>query len=283
MSVQPIENYGVIGNMRFIALVGMNGSIDFLCYPEFDSPTSFAALLDKDQGERFQIAPCLTNARIRQMYLPDTNILLTRFLAEEGVVELADYMPIEEDAAQPNEIIRTVSVVRGNVHFEMRCQSRFKYATSSHRTEISDGCAVFPPVDSTCPPMALYCTLSFTLRSIPLYSPLKYPRPDGSVREPSGKVGLRIRVSSLTMTVPSGNSPVSDRHRRFSAQCRRDDIRESSPFRCSEHWGLREPLQRPTDETYVGLAPPTCLESRTSRWTAPIEQRLPARKREVYS
>ena len=156
MSVQPIENYGVIGNMRFIALVGMNGSIDFLCYPEFDSPTSFAALLDKDQGERFQIAPCLTNARIRQMYLPDTNILLTRFLAEEGVVELTDYMPIEEDAAQPNEIIRTVSVVRGNVHFEMRCQSRFKYATSSHRTEISDDAQYF--YRSTVPAHRWLCT-----------------------------------------------------------------------------------------------------------------------------
>ena len=105
MSFQPIENYGVIGNMRSIALVGMNGSIDFLCYPEFDSPTIFAALLDEDQGGRFQIEPSLTNARIRQLYLPDTNILLTRFLAEEGVAELTDYMPIEQDGTQPNEII----------------------------------------------------------------------------------------------------------------------------------------------------------------------------------
>jgi len=63
----------------------------------------------KDQGIRFQIELCLTNARIRQLYLPDTNILLTRFLAEEGVAELTDYMPIEQDAAQQNEIIRTVS------------------------------------------------------------------------------------------------------------------------------------------------------------------------------
>ena len=119
MSFQLIENYGVIGNMRSIALVAMNGSIDFLCYPEFDSPTIFAALLDEDQGGRFQIEPCLTNARIRQLYLPDTNILLTRFLAEEGVAELTDYVPIEQDATQPNEII--LNIVRGNQMSRISC------------------------------------------------------------------------------------------------------------------------------------------------------------------
>jgi len=71
MSFQPIENYGVIGNMRSIALVGTNASIDFLCYPEFDSPTIFAALLDDEKGGRFQVEPLLTNVRIRQLYLLD--------------------------------------------------------------------------------------------------------------------------------------------------------------------------------------------------------------------
>ena len=75
MSFQPIENYGVIGNMRSIALVGIHGSIDFLCYPDFDSPTVFAALLDDKKGGCFQIEPQLTNVRMRQLYLPDTNIL----------------------------------------------------------------------------------------------------------------------------------------------------------------------------------------------------------------
>src|SRR5579863_7149941 len=152
MSYEPIENYGVIGNMQSIALVGMDGSIDFLCYPDFDSPTVFVALLD-DKGGCFQIQPQLTNMRVRQLYLPDTNILLTRFLAEEGVVELTDYMPIEKDGKQPNEIIRTVSVIRGNVHFKMLCQPRFNYASSAHRTEISRRCATFFPVDEICLPM----------------------------------------------------------------------------------------------------------------------------------
>src|SRR5262245_19791606 len=128
MAFKPIENYGVIGNIQSIALVGMDGSIDFLCYPDFDSPTVFAALLDDKKGGRFQIRPQLSNLRVRQLYLPDTNILLTRFLAKEGVVELTDYMPIEQDGEQPNEIVRIVSVIRGNVHFEMCCQPRFNYA-----------------------------------------------------------------------------------------------------------------------------------------------------------
>jgi len=159
MSFEPIENYGVIGNMQSIALVGMNGSIDFMCYPDFDSPTVFAALLDDKKGGCFQIEPRLSGMRVRQLYLPDTNILLTRFLAEEGVAELTDYMPIERDSKQPNEIVRTVAVIRGNVHFRMRCQPRFNYARSKHRVEMAEGCARFLPEDDVSPAMSLYSTV----------------------------------------------------------------------------------------------------------------------------
>src|SRR5437762_9143416 len=158
MSFEPIENYGVIGNMRSIALVSVNGSIDFLCYPTFDSPTVFAALLDDERGGCFQIQPQLKEKRVRQLYLPDTNILLTRFLAEEGVAELTDYMPIGADQSQPNEIIRTVAVVRGNVRFNMLCQPRFNYGMCKHAVEIKDRCAIFSPADDGCPPVALYST-----------------------------------------------------------------------------------------------------------------------------
>jgi GH15 family glucan-1,4-alpha-glucosidase len=159
MSYEPIENYGVIGNMQSIALVGMNGSIDFMCYPDFDSPTVFAALLDDQKGGCFQIEPQLTGMKIRQLYLPDTNILLTRFLAEEGVVELTDYMPIEKDGKQPNEIIRSVAVIRGNVHFRMRCRPRFNYARSKHRVEMAEGYAQFLPEGDVCPAMSLYSSV----------------------------------------------------------------------------------------------------------------------------
>src|SRR5882724_2327545 len=156
MSFEPIENYGVIGNMRSIALVSVNGSIDFLCYPNFDSPTVFAALLDDERGGCFQIQPQFKKRRVRQMYLPETNILLTRFLADEGVAELTDYMPIGTDGGQPNEIIRTVAVIRGEVDFKMRCQPRFNYAMSGHTVSIEDQYAIFSPASDDCPPLALY-------------------------------------------------------------------------------------------------------------------------------
>ena len=159
MSFEPIENYGVIGNMRSIALVGINGSIDFLCYPNFDSPTVFAALLDDESGGRFQIQPQLKKRRVRQLYLPDTNILLTRFLSEEGVAELTDYMPIGEDGEQPNEIIRTVSVIRGKLEFKMQCQPRPNYGRCGHTVNIEDGCALFSPASDSCPALALYSTI----------------------------------------------------------------------------------------------------------------------------
>jgi GH15 family glucan-1,4-alpha-glucosidase len=165
MGFQSIENYAVIGNMQSIALVGMGGSIDFLCYPDFDSPTVFAALLDDERGGYFQIQPQLPNTRVRQLYLPDTNILLTRFLAEEGVAELTDYMPIAADTKQPNEIIRTVSVIRGKIDFQMRCQPRFHYAACAHTVKIEDSSAVFSPASDRCPPMALYSTVAMKQES----------------------------------------------------------------------------------------------------------------------
>jgi GH15 family glucan-1,4-alpha-glucosidase len=207
MSFQPIENYGVIGNMQSIALVGMNGSIDFLCYPNFDSPTVFAALLDDQRGGCFQIAPQLSSMRIRQLYLPDTNILLTRFLADEGVVELTDYMPIESDGKQPNEIVRTVSVIRGNIRFEMRCQPRFNYALTPHHTEISDRCATFFPSDNACQPIALYSTTALQQQSQDVISEFTLPSGGtatfvlGGVRPPGEQpemelVGLRFQETS---------------------------------------------------------------------------------------
>ncbi|HKF01148.1 MAG TPA: glycoside hydrolase family 15 protein [Candidatus Sulfotelmatobacter sp.] len=165
MSFEPIENYGAIGNMRSIALVGMNGSIDFLCFPRFDSPTVFAALLDDQLGGRFQIQPQLKHSRVRQLYLPDTNILLTRFLSNDGLVELTDFMPISAEAEQPNELVRSVAVIRGDVSFSLLCQPRFNYGTCGHKVDVNGLCATFSSENPACPHMALYSTVPLSQES----------------------------------------------------------------------------------------------------------------------
>ena len=130
----PIEDYGIIGDLHTVALVGKDGSIDFLCLPSFDSPSVFAALLDAERGGRFQIAPQLGEAARKQLYLPDTNVLLTRFLSSDGVAELSDFMPVE-DAGQAHNLVRRVKTVRGEIRFRMHCDPRFDYARATHSVE----------------------------------------------------------------------------------------------------------------------------------------------------
>ena len=142
MAYQPIENYGIIGDLHTVALVGMNGSIDFLSFPHFDSPTVFAALLDDQRGGHFELAPVLSDARQKQIYLPDTNVLISRFLSDEGVAEVYDFMPLEE-AGHAHTLVRRLKCVRGEVHFRMVCEPRFDYARASHKVEQRDGEVLF--------------------------------------------------------------------------------------------------------------------------------------------
>ena len=130
----PIGEYGVIGDLYTVALVGMDGSIDFCCLPYFDSPSVFAALLDVERGGTFQLTPVLDGAARKQLYLPDTNVLLTRSLDEPGVAEVSDFMPVEEVAAAHN-LVRRAKCVRGEVPFRMRCAPRFDYGRATHTVE----------------------------------------------------------------------------------------------------------------------------------------------------
>jgi GH15 family glucan-1,4-alpha-glucosidase len=139
---QPIENYGVIGDLHTVALVGMNGSIDFLCFPRFDSPSVFAALLDDRRGGRFQIGPAVDAPRCKQLYLPDTNVLLTRFLSDEGVGEVMDLMPMTEKG-YAHDVVRRVKSVRGELRFRMLCQPRFNYGRARHEVHASEHSVVF--------------------------------------------------------------------------------------------------------------------------------------------
>src|SRR5258708_5021742 len=127
---QTIESHGVIGDLGTVALVARDGSIDFMCFPEFDSPTIFAALLDPERGGRFLVASESASAHLKQLYLPDSNILLTRFLFEEGVGEVSDFMNVEGGA---RALVRRVKTVRGEISFRMVCAPRFNYARARHR------------------------------------------------------------------------------------------------------------------------------------------------------
>ena len=135
---EPIENHGVIGNMRTVALVSCRGSIDWFCYPNFDSPSVFASILDAAKGGCFRIAPHASEVTYKQLYWPDTNILVTRFLASDGVGEIVDYMPVAGRRGCDG-IVRTVRVVRGNMRFQVECAPAFNYARDPHEVEFSKG------------------------------------------------------------------------------------------------------------------------------------------------
>ena len=147
MAYQPIENYGVIGNLRTAALVGMDGSIDWLCMPTFDSPSIFGAILDDKIGGRFRIASTDESVRLKQFYWPDTNILITRFLDPDGLGEIEDYMPL--DAEHVHQLVRRVRVVRGQMEFRLFCQPGFNYARTPHTVKYSDGGVRFSTPDLT--------------------------------------------------------------------------------------------------------------------------------------
>ncbi|WDT69227.1 MAG: DUF5911 domain-containing protein [Candidatus Manganitrophus sp.] len=140
MPYQPIENYGLIGDMHTAALVGIDGSIDWYCFPHFDSPSLFAAILDDRIGGRFKIAPAEPPEKIRsrQAYWPDTNILVTRFYSPDGVGEVTDYMPVDLDweGHGSHQLVRRVRVVRGSMPFRMECRPAFNYARDEHRTHL---------------------------------------------------------------------------------------------------------------------------------------------------
>ena len=139
MPYQPIENYGLIGNLRTAALVGMNGSIDWLCLPRFDSPSVFGAILDDGKGGRFKIAPVVEISQYKQFYWPDTNVLVTRFLHPDGIAEVIDFMPVPHPGDEvEHQLIRRVHVVTGELALRVECRPAFDYARAKHRTRHDD-------------------------------------------------------------------------------------------------------------------------------------------------
>lgn len=153
----PIEQYGLIGNMRTSALVATDGSVDFLCWPEFDSPSVFCRILDKDKGGHFTISPPEdVHLTTKQQYLPSSNILQTRFMNEDGVLNILDFFPrplksevlnvrrdpngrkmVDPHNALKKWLVRRVECIRGEVNVNVEVFPAFNYARDEHTTDIT--------------------------------------------------------------------------------------------------------------------------------------------------
>jgi GH15 family glucan-1,4-alpha-glucosidase len=139
-----IGDHGLIGDLQTAALVSTDGVLDWFCCPRFDSPSVFASLLDAERGGFYRIAPDRDDYVTRQLYLPDTAILVTRFMTPDGVGEVHDFMPVIEGAATDrHRLVRNIRVVRGVMRFAIQIEPRFDYGRARHTQEITDQGAVF--------------------------------------------------------------------------------------------------------------------------------------------
>ncbi|HUC22182.1 MAG TPA: glycoside hydrolase family 15 protein [Streptosporangiaceae bacterium] len=144
----PIADHGLIGDLRSVALVGTDGTIDWYCSSGFDCPSVFASILDADRGGSFELAADVP-AKTKQFYFPDTNVLITRFFTEDGVGEVQDFMPITGDPREAgrHRLIRRTMCVRGSIPFRARVSPRFDYARQPHTVRRDAGQVLFESAD----------------------------------------------------------------------------------------------------------------------------------------
>ncbi|SFN88942.1 trehalase-like domain-containing protein [Mycetocola miduiensis] len=146
----PIAEHGLIGDLKTSALVSTDGTIDWFCSPRFDSPSIFASLLDHAKGGYFRAHPHDDAYEKKQLYFPDTAILITRFLTEQGVGEVIDFMPVSSDAAdERHRLVRVLRCVRGTFHFDIEIAPRFDYGRLSHELTLNEAGAAYTAGDST--------------------------------------------------------------------------------------------------------------------------------------
>jgi GH15 family glucan-1,4-alpha-glucosidase len=139
-----ISDHGLIGDLQTAALVTTDGTVDWFCCPRFDSPSVFGSLLDADHGGYFRIAPDTENYVSRQLYFPDSAMLITRYMTEDGVGEITDFMPVTgTQATDRHRIARRLKVVRGTMRFVIEVKPRFDYGRIHHKMELSDDGVVF--------------------------------------------------------------------------------------------------------------------------------------------
>ncbi|MFB8246032.1 glycoside hydrolase family 15 protein [Streptomyces sp. NPDC055952] len=139
-----IENHGLVGDLQSAALVTTDGSVDWFCVPRFDSPSVFGALLDRNRGGHCTIRPRHRSYATKQLYLPDTAILVTRFMTEAGAGEVIDFMPVTgTSVTERHRLVRMIRCVRGRMTFEIEVDPRFDYGREPHRLHIGEHGAVF--------------------------------------------------------------------------------------------------------------------------------------------
>ncbi len=139
-----IGNHGLIGDLQTTALVSNDGTVDWFCCPRFDSPSVFASLLDAERGGHCRVTPDVEHFVSRQLYLPDTAMLITRFMTPEGVGEVTDFMPVTGGVpTDRHRLVRMLRTVRGTMRFNLEVRPRFDYGRAPHKLDLFDEGAVF--------------------------------------------------------------------------------------------------------------------------------------------
>ncbi|WP_333756909.1 glycoside hydrolase family 15 protein [Streptomyces sp. IBSBF 3352] len=175
----PIADHGLIGDLRSVALVGVDGTIDWYCCGAFDSPSVFASILDTERGGCFELAAAVP-ARTKQFYFPDTNVLITRFFTEDGVGEIQDFMPVGGNPAETDRhrLIRRVVCVRGSLPFRTRIAPRFGYGADPHTLRMIDDVAVFESAKLS---LGLTSTVPLEIDGADVHAEFKIAEGEGAV------------------------------------------------------------------------------------------------------
>ncbi|MFI8298843.1 glycoside hydrolase family 15 protein [Streptomyces nigra] len=175
----PIADHGLIGDLRSVALVGVDGTIDWYCCGAFDAPSVFASILDTERGGCFELAATVP-ARTKQFYFPDTNVLITRFFTEDGVGEIQDFMPVGGTSAETDRhrLIRRVVCVRGSIPFRTRIAPRFGYGADAHTLRMIDDVAVFESAKLS---LGLTSTVPLEIDGADVHAEFKIAEGEGAV------------------------------------------------------------------------------------------------------
>ncbi|MCQ4044080.1 glycoside hydrolase family 15 protein [Streptantibioticus rubrisoli] len=190
-----IADHGLVGDLQTAALVSSQGVVDWWATPRFDSPSVFAALLDHDRGGYFRFAPEPRGTVRKQLYYPDTAVLVTRFMSPDGVGEVFDWMPADH-AGTPTDrhvLMRGVRAVRGSVRFVLECRPRLDYGRAAHELELRDGTATF-----RAPGVAAHLQGTFPLQ-----------RDGGDVRSTVTLKAGEVAGAVLTVDAPDAQPPPS--------------------------------------------------------------------------